>query len=153
MWTKRAHVDSWTIFLLLSKLDGEKQNDLAEWGMVDELAEYLVEEMVKLIEDNLPQEFNMDPIKDDDEVLQDAGEIPPDSEFENEMNFTGTGKGKLSMPQSYFKGNASFKVPPNMKRSTESDSEYKTRVTKWLLGLSDHEFTQVSQLIDQDKDD
>ena len=65
-FVKRAHIDSWTMFLLLSKLQGEKQADLAEWGMIDELQEFLMDEMIKLIEDNLPQEFNMEPIKEDD---------------------------------------------------------------------------------------
>ena len=49
LWVKRAHIDSWTMFLLLSKLEGEKQADLAEWGMIDELCEYLLDEMVSLI--------------------------------------------------------------------------------------------------------
>ena len=37
LYVKRAHVDSWTMFLLFSKLQGEKQADLAEWGLIDEL--------------------------------------------------------------------------------------------------------------------
>ena len=137
------------MFLLLSKLEGEKQADLAEWGLIDELCEYLLEEMVKLIEDNLPQIFNMEPIKDDDQVIQDAGEIVEDnSEVDDfDQNF---GPGILSMPPSYFRGSKSFKVPPNMKRSNESDAEYKTRVSKWLLQITDHEFTQLSMLIDQE---
>lgn len=94
----------------------------------------------------------MDPIKDDDQVIQDAGELPENSDGED-MDFDpNAGPGKLSMPSKYFRGNKSFKVPPNMKRANESDAEYQTRVRKWLMQISDHEFTQVSQLIDQDKE-
>ena len=38
-----------------------------------------------------------------------------------------------------------------MHRADETDAEYKTRVTKWLMQISDHEFTQLSQLIDNEK--
>ena len=83
-----------------------------------------MDEMIKVIEDNLPQVFNMEPIKEDDQVIQDAGALPENSEdgFDDEKLDKHAGPGKLSMPASYFKGTKSFKVPNHMKRSEESDA-------------------------------
>ena len=82
-------------------------SDLAEWGLIDELSEYLMNEMVKLIEDSLPHQLNVKLLMDDDPVIQDAGEIPENSDFEGNPASSQV----VAMPDSYFKGNASFKVP------------------------------------------
>ena len=104
------------------------------------------------MEDNLPGTFNMEPIKSDDQVIQDAGDLPENSEGDD-MDFDEhAGPGKLALSRKYFTGNKSFKVPPNMKRTNESDSEYQARVRKWLIQISDHEFTQLSHLIDQENE-
>ena len=52
----------------------------------------------------------MEPIKEDDQVIQDAGAIPENSGDEGELDKF-AGPGSLSMPPSYFKGSKSFKVP------------------------------------------
>lgn len=141
---KRAHIDAWLIWITLSKLEGDKKYDLAEWGMVDELSDYILEELVKTLEgDALKQEFNLEPIKDDNAVIQDAGEIPQNSDYED----AGTSKAGFSLPPAYF-AHESVKVPSNLRREEETDGEYKARVNKWLTGLGDHEFTQVAKLID-----
>ena len=106
-----------------------------------------MEELVKPLEADLKQEFNMEPIADDDQVIQDAGEIPENSDAED-AGKPGSGQaGGFQLPDSYFR-NESVKVPGNLKREDETDSGYKLRVKKWLNSLSDHEFTQVAKLID-----
>jgi len=143
----RAKLDSWLIWITLSKLEGSKKYDLAEWGIIDKLCDYILYELVKPLEAELKQEFNMEPIADDDQVIQDAGELPENSDGEDVGNSGSGAAGGFQLPDSYFR-NESVKVPSNLKREDETDSAYKLRVKKWLTSLSDHEFTQVAKLID-----
>lgn len=39
-----------------------------------------------------------------------------------------------------------------MRKDGESDDEFKNRVKKWLQGTTDHEFTQLAKLIDNQND-
>jgi len=146
----RARLDAWLIWITLSKMEGTKKYDLAEWGIIDDLCDYILYELVKPLEADLKQEFNMEAIADDDQVIQDAGEIPENSDAED-AGKSGAASG-FHLPEAYFR-NESVKVPSNLKREDETDSAYKLRVKKWLTSLSDHEFTQVAKLIDGSNED
>ena len=148
----RAHVDSWILFVVITKLNSEKTLDLAEWEMLDDLKSYIVESMAEQIEKNPGQIMDNQPIKDDDEVIMKCGKgnLPlGTNESDDEDNYI---PGQFNVVNRYFKGTKTFKMPAALKkREEESDEAYKKRVRKWLYAAEDHEFTQVSYLVDNER--
>ena len=88
--TIRAHVDSWILFILLTKLDSEKVLELAEWGMLEDLQIYIVESMAEQIEQDLNQTMTLEAITPSHWVLQQYGDNLPvnsDDSEDEEMAF------------------------------------------------------------------
>ena len=89
--TIRSHVDSWILFILLTKLDSEKVLELAEWGMLEDLQIYIVESMAEQIEQDLNQTMTLEAISPDHWVIQQYGDNLPansDDSEDDEMHFT-----------------------------------------------------------------
>lgn len=88
--TIRAHVDSWLLFVLLTKLDSEKVLELAEWGMLEDLQIYIVESFAEQIEQDLNQTMTLEAITPGYWVLQQYGDNLPlnsDDSEDDEMHF------------------------------------------------------------------
>ena len=89
--TIRAHVDSWLLFVLLTKLDSEKVLELAEWGMLEDLHIYIVESFAEQIEQDLNQTMTLEAITPGNWVLQQYGDNLPvnsDDSEDDETPFT-----------------------------------------------------------------
>ena len=98
--------------------------------------------------------MSLEPIKQDDEVIKACGSynMPENSQSDEEEEAEHFVPGQFTLTKKYFKGTQTFRMPAALKKNdNESEDKYKKRVKSWLYNCTDHEFTQVSFLVDGER--